>query len=147
VHAQSRVGSADQAEYRAKYLTPGLPPKAHVLRSVEVVAVYVRRAVNRKWAPAVVFCWPGRECRRTPTFRPERGLFRRHITHQLQDVPLSSLMSAIRARATGQGYEPGCCRRRSSAMMSFGVMSDDTSTPFSFAMRARLAEVNIGVPP
>ena len=84
---------------------------------------------------------------RTPTFRPERGLFRRHITHQLQDVPLSSLMSAIRARATGQGYEPGCCRRRSSAMMSFGVMSDDTSTPFSFAMRARLAEVNIGVPP
>jgi hypothetical protein len=84
---------------------------------------------------------------RTPTFRPQGGLFRPHITHQLQEVPLWSLMSAIRARATGQGYEPGCCRRRSSAMMSFGVMSDDTSTPFSFAMRARLAEVNIGVPP
>ena len=28
--------------------------------------------VNRKWVPAAVFCWPGRECRRTPTFRPER---------------------------------------------------------------------------
>ena len=111
------------------------------------MAVYARRAVNRKGVPAAVFCWPGRECRRTPTFRPERGLFGPHITHQLQDVPLWSFMSAIRARATGQGYEPGCCRRRSSAMMSFGVMSDDTSTPFSFAMRARLAEVNIGVPP
>jgi hypothetical protein len=46
-----------------------------------------------------------------------------------------------------EGYEPGCCRCRSSAMMSFGVMSGDTSTPFSFAMRARFAEVNIGVPP
>jgi hypothetical protein len=32
-------------------------------------------------------------------------------------------------------------------MMSFGVISDDTSRPFSFAMRARVAEVNIGVPP
>ena len=151
VHAQSRVESADQAEYQAKYLTHGLPPKAHVLRLVAVVsfsvAVYARPGVNRKWAPAAVVLLAGRECRRTPTFRPERGLFRRHITHQLQDVPLSLLMSAIRARATGQGYEPGCCRRRSSAMMSFGVMSDDTSTPFSFAMRARLAEVNIGVPP
>src|SRR6266851_4745852 len=76
VHAQSRGGSADQAEYQAKYLTHGLPPKAHVLRLVAAVpfsvAVYVRRAVNRKWAPAAVFCWPGRECRRTPTFRPER---------------------------------------------------------------------------
>jgi len=34
------------------------------------VAVYARPGVNRKWAPAAVFCWPGRECRRTPTFRP-----------------------------------------------------------------------------
>ena len=47
----------------------------------------------------------------------------------------------------GTATSQGRCRRRSSAMMSFGVMSDDTSTPFSFAMRARLAEVNIGVPP
>ena len=51
------------------------------------------------------------------------------------------------AVAVREGYGQGCCRRRSSAIMSFGVMSDDTSTPFSLAMRARLAEVNIGVPP
>ena len=32
-------------------------------------------------------------------------------------------------------------------MMSLGVMSGETSTPFSSAMRARLADVNIGTPP